>query len=89
LRKFIFRNSPSSDTDPIEFLRLVYIDAVVAACALTQDLAIMPHGDKTGESVADRVGLSLSNQFTSAHTEIGERGISLSGGQKARYVQFR
>ncbi|KAA1107610.1 hypothetical protein PGT21_019897 [Puccinia graminis f. sp. tritici] len=38
-------------------------DAVVAACALTQDLAIMPHGDKT---------------------EIGERGISLSGGQKAR-----
>jgi len=38
-------------------------DAVVSACALTQDLAIMPHGDMT---------------------EIGERGISLSGGQKAR-----
>ncbi|PLW40557.1 hypothetical protein PCANC_16781 [Puccinia coronata f. sp. avenae] len=38
-------------------------DAVVAACALTQDLAMMPHGDMT---------------------EIGERGISLSGGQKAR-----
>ncbi|KAI7934963.1 hypothetical protein MJO29_016226 [Puccinia striiformis f. sp. tritici] len=38
-------------------------DAVVEACALTQDLAIMPHGDMT---------------------EIGERGISLSGGQKAR-----
>ena len=38
-------------------------DAVVEACALLDDLAILPAGDKT---------------------EIGERGINLSGGQKVR-----
>lgn len=43
-------------------------DAVVTACALTQDLAAMPHGDMT---------------------EIGEKGISLSGGQKARIALAR
>jgi len=38
-------------------------DKVVEACALTDDLAVLPAGDMT---------------------EIGERGINLSGGQKAR-----
>ncbi|KAL7540817.1 hypothetical protein ACHAXR_012685 [Thalassiosira sp. AJA248-18] len=38
-------------------------DEVVKACALTDDLAVLPAGDMT---------------------EIGERGINLSGGQKAR-----
>ena len=38
-------------------------DEVVGACALLDDLAVLPAGDKT---------------------EIGERGINLSGGQKAR-----
>ena len=38
-------------------------DKVIEACALLDDLAVLPAGDKT---------------------EIGERGINLSGGQKAR-----
>lgn len=38
-------------------------EAVIDACALGPDLAILPHGDLT---------------------EIGEKGINLSGGQKAR-----
>jgi ATP-binding cassette subfamily C (CFTR/MRP) protein 1 len=38
-------------------------DAIIEACALVDDLAILPAGDKT---------------------EIGERGINLSGGQKVR-----
>jgi len=41
---------------------------VVAACALTDDLAVLPAGDMT---------------------EIGERGINLSGGQKARVALAR
>jgi ATP-binding cassette subfamily C (CFTR/MRP) protein 1 len=41
---------------------------VVAACALLDDLAVLPAGDKT---------------------EIGERGINLSGGQKARIALAR
>mmetsp|Transcript_3880 Transcript_3880/g.5967 ORF Transcript_3880/g.5967 Transcript_3880/m.5967 type:complete len:1464 (+) Transcript_3880:108-4499(+) len=41
---------------------------VVSACALLDDLAVLPAGDKT---------------------EIGERGINLSGGQKARIALAR
>jgi len=43
-------------------------DQVVAACALTDDLSVLPAGDMT---------------------EIGERGINLSGGQKARVALAR
>ena len=43
-------------------------DQVVRACALTDDLAVLPAGDMT---------------------EIGERGINLSGGQKARVALAR
>merc|ERR1712071_313366 len=43
-------------------------DKVVKACALLDDLAILPAGDMT---------------------EIGERGINLSGGQKARVCLAR
>ena len=43
-------------------------DKVVKACALSDDLAVLPAGDMT---------------------EIGERGINLSGGQKARVALAR
>jgi len=43
-------------------------DEVIKACALTDDLAVLPAGDMT---------------------EIGERGINLSGGQKARVALAR
>lgn len=45
-----------------------FYDKTVKACALTEDFAQLPDGDKT---------------------EVGERGISLSGGQKARLTLAR
>ncbi|KAF3923710.1 hypothetical protein ABW20_dc0104162 [Dactylellina cionopaga] len=46
----------------------VFYDQVIKACALTDDLAVLPDGDQT---------------------EVGEKGISLSGGQKARLTLAR
>ncbi|KAM6496895.1 metal resistance protein YCF1 [Amanita muscaria] len=45
-----------------------FYNAVIEACALTQDLALLPQGD---------------------HTEVGEKGITLSGGQRARVALAR
>ena len=45
-----------------------FYDQTVKACALVEDFAALPDGDKT---------------------EVGERGISLSGGQKARLTLAR
>ncbi|KAK4053428.1 hypothetical protein OIV83_001593 [Microbotryomycetes sp. JL201] len=45
-----------------------FYNIVIEACALKEDLAILPQGDET---------------------EVGEKGISLSGGQKARVALAR
>ncbi|WVR05627.1 hypothetical protein IAU60_002649 [Kwoniella sp. DSM 27419] len=45
-----------------------FYQQVIEACALGQDLAVLPDGDKT---------------------EVGEKGVSLSGGQKARIALAR
>uniref|UniRef100_A0A8R1XNR3 ABC-type glutathione-S-conjugate transporter n=1 Tax=Onchocerca volvulus TaxID=6282 RepID=A0A8R1XNR3_ONCVO len=45
-----------------------YYDKIIEACALVEDLRILPNGDAT---------------------EIGEKGINLSGGQKARVALAR
>uniref|UniRef100_A0A8C9Z033 ATP-binding cassette, sub-family C (CFTR/MRP), member 10 n=1 Tax=Sander lucioperca TaxID=283035 RepID=A0A8C9Z033_SANLU len=46
----------------------VFYQAVIQACALSDDLNVLPNGDKT---------------------EVGENGVTLSGGQKARLVLAR
>lgn len=45
-----------------------FYELVIEACALKEDLKLLPHGDST---------------------EVGEKGISLSGGQKARIALAR
>nr|XP_033480550.1 multidrug resistance-associated protein 7 [Epinephelus lanceolatus]XP_033480551.1 multidrug resistance-associated protein 7 [Epinephelus lanceolatus] len=46
----------------------VFYQAVIEACALSDDLNVLPNGDKT---------------------EVGENGVTLSGGQKARLALAR
>ncbi|KAM3622612.1 uncharacterized protein V6R79_001000 [Siganus canaliculatus] len=45
-----------------------FYQAVIEACALSDDLNVLPHGDRT---------------------EVGENGVTLSGGQKARLALAR
>ena len=59
-------------------------DQVVHACALEQDLAILDAGDMTGTF---RTLCSISSLILSS--EIGEKGITLSGGQRARIALAR
>ncbi|EEB89502.1 hypothetical protein MPER_12389, partial [Moniliophthora perniciosa FA553] len=59
-------------------------NAVLEACALKRDLEMFPAGDMTG--MAFPVGFSSpdSSLLLFFFEEIGEKGITLSGGQKAR-----
>jgi len=54
---------------------------VLSACALEKDLLILPAGDGTGE-YSILVGSTLYDLFP--FSEIGEKGVTLSGGQRAR-----
>lgn len=62
-------------------------DATLNCCALLPDLAILEDGDETVRicSVFNTLALDLLTMFQ----EIGEKGVSLSGGQKARVALAR
>lgn len=61
-------------------------NAVIQACALIRDLEVFEAGDMTGE-----IDQSLSFRISDARDEleIGEKGITLSGGQRARIALAR
>ncbi|GAB1518745.1 hypothetical protein RhiTH_001810 [Rhizoctonia solani] len=60
-------------------------EAVLDACALRPDLKIFPAGDQTGQSIH----LFESPVTDLSRPEIGEKGVSLSGGQRARCALAR
>jgi ABC-type protease/lipase transport system fused ATPase/permease subunit len=57
---------------------------VIYACALERDLGVLVAGDMTGKTQYLMKTLSYVE-----NAEIGERGIILSGGQKARLALAR
>lgn len=64
----------------------VRYQAVLDACALRPDLAILKGGDHTGERVYSP---SIIFAYNLHLAEIGEKGIALSGGQRARIALAR
>lgn len=57
---------------------------VIEACALVHDLAIFEAGDLTGKQ-----RVFLRETIIDNPSEIGEKGITLSGGQRARIALAR
>lgn len=66
-----------------------FYQLVLEACALKEDLKILPDGDEVSSrrlrSRPDEIDLTVSI----TQTEIGEKGVSVSGGQKARIALAR
>ena len=69
---------------PVPFDAERYRD-VVQACCLQQDLTILNAGDLTGVFPLPYVPIPCSSIIS----EIGEKGITLSGGQRARIALAR
>lgn len=61
-------------------------ESVLDACALRQDLAIFDAGDMTGIYYFYNAS---QHRLTLHFIEIGEKGITLSGGQRARIALAR
>lgn len=59
-------------------------NAVVAACALPRDLEMFDAGDMTGISCHKAI-----RHMAELYSEIGEKGVMLSGGQRARVALAR
>jgi len=65
-----------------------FYQLVLEACALKEDLKILPDGDEVSSRRSrSQVVVDLTVSIT--QTEIGEKGVSVSGGQKARIALAR
>lgn len=62
---------------------------VLGVCQLLPDLDMLADGGTLRDLLVVFWGISLTSVILSDLTEIGERGVSLSGGQKARVAFAR
>ena len=60
-------------------------EAIIEACALKRDLEIFEAGDMTGQLHI----IASHDSLLTVALEIGEKGITLSGGQRARIALAR